>query len=45
MYHGEIDTFIKWCDTNHLILSVTKKQEMVFDPRQGTDHEPVVIKN
>ena len=41
----EIDLFIKWCDTNHLILNVTKTQEMVLDPRQVTDHEPVVIKN
>ena len=45
VYQDEIDLFIKWCDTNHLILNVTKTQEMVLDPRQVTDHEPVVIKN
>ena len=45
VYQDEIDLFIKWCDINHLILNVTKTQEMVLDPRQVTDHEPVVIKN
>lgn len=45
MYHNEVDTFIKWCDTHYLILNVTKEQEMVLDPRQVTDHESVVIKN
>lgn len=28
---------IKWCDTNYLILNVSKTHQMVFDPRQGTD--------
>lgn len=44
-YHDEINTFIKWCDKNHLVLNVTKTQEMVLDPRQVTTHEPVVIKD
>jgi hypothetical protein len=45
VYQDEIDLFINWFDTNHLILNVTKTQEMVVDPRPVTDHEPVVIKN
>lgn len=32
-------------DTNHLILNVSNTQEMIFDPRQVADHEPVVLKN
>lgn len=32
-YQDEIDLFIKWCDTYHLILYVTKTKEMVFDQK------------
>ncbi len=41
VYHDETDIFIKWCDTNHLILNATKTQET----GQVTDHETEVIKN
>ncbi len=45
VYHDEINTFIKRCDINHLILNVSETQEMVIDPKQVTTHEPVVIKD
>lgn len=45
MYQGELDRFIRWCDTNHLISDVTKTQEMVLDPRLVMEHEPEVIKH
>ncbi len=45
LHQDEIDWFIKWCDTNHLILKVTKTQEMVSDPRREADYKLAVIKN
>lgn len=45
VYQDEIYTFVKWCDTNYLILNIQKTKEMVFDPRQVTKHKSVVIKN
>lgn len=45
MYQGELDRFINWSDTNHLISNVTKTQEMVLDPSQVMEHEPEVIKH
>lgn len=44
-YHGEIDTFIQWCDKNCLVLNVNKTQEMVLDPRSTSEHKPVIIKD
>lgn len=44
-YFLEIQGFVEWCDNNHLILNVNKKEEMVFDPRGAFDHKPVVIHN
>ena len=33
VFQEEVDRFTKWCDENHLILNVSKTQEMVLDPR------------
>ncbi len=45
VYQDEIDLFIKRCDTSHLFQNVKETQEVVFDLRQVTNHEPVVIKS
>ena len=42
-YFLEVQSFVKWCDDNHLVLNVKKTQEMVFDPKSIGDHRPVVI--
>lgn len=33
-FDDEIKNFIDWCDINHLVLNVSKIQEMIVDPRQ-----------
>ena len=39
MYSSEIESFVHWCDNNHLKLNVSKTQDMIF----YADHLPVVI--
>ena len=44
MYTSEIESFVHWCDNNHLKLNVSKTQEMIFDAKFiVADHFPVVI--
>ena len=44
MYTSEIESFVHWCDNNHLKLNVSKTQEMIFDAKCiVADHLPVVI--
>ena len=30
-YRGVVDSFVKWCETNHLHLNTTKTKELVVD--------------
>ena len=44
MYTSEIESFVHWCDNNHLKLNVSKTQDMIFDAKCiAADHVPVVI--
>ena len=44
IYTSEIESFVHWCDNNHLKLNVSKTQEMLFDAKRiVADHLPVVI--
>ena len=44
MYTSEIESFVHWCDNNHLKLNVNKTQEMIFYAKCiVTDHLPVLI--
>ena len=44
MYTSEIESFVHWCDNNHLKLNVSKTQQMFFDAKFiVADHLPVVI--
>ena len=44
MYTSEIESFVHWCDNNHLKLNVSKTQEMIFDAKCiVADHLPDVI--
>ena len=44
MYTSEIESFVHWCDNNHLKLNVSKTQEMILDAKCiVADHLPVVI--
>ncbi|XP_051807248.1 uncharacterized protein LOC127534909 [Acanthochromis polyacanthus] len=44
-YRKLIQDFVKWCDSNHLLLNTTKTREMVVDFRRPRPHpEPVMIK-
>ena len=44
MYTSEIESFVHWCDNNHLKLNVSKTQEMIFDAKCiVANHLPVVI--
>ena len=33
MYTSEIESFVHWCDNNHLKLNVSNTQEMIFDAK------------
>ena len=35
-YTQEVMSFVDWCDSNHLVLKVTKTKEMVIDFRKQT---------
>ena len=40
----EIESFVHWCDNNHLKLNISKTQEMIFDAKCiVADHLHVVI--
>lgn len=41
-YRELIQDFVSWCDSNHLILNITKTKEMVVDLRRQP--KPAVIK-
>ena len=44
MYTSEIESFVHWCNINHLKLIINKTQEMIFDAKCIiADHLPVVI--
>ena len=44
MYTSEIESFVHWCDSNHLKLNISKSQEVIFDIKCiVADHLPVVI--
>ena len=33
MYTSEIESFVHWCNINHLKLNISKTQEMIFDAK------------
>ena len=35
-YTQEVLSFIDWCDSNHLVLNITKTKEMVIDFHKQT---------
>ena len=35
MYTSEIESFVHWCDINHLKLNISKTQEMIFFMRNA----------
>ena len=42
MYTSEIESFVHWCDNNHLKLNVSETQEMIFDAKCiVADHLPI----
>jgi hypothetical protein len=44
-FNEEVNTFVQWCDNNHLLLNVKKTKEMVIDfGRTVTPFEDLVIK-
>ena len=44
-YTQEVLSFDDWCDSNHLVLNVTKTKEMVIDfPKQSKVPDLIVIK-
>ena len=45
-YRCQVDSFVKWCDTNFLNLNVKKTKELIVDFRKNNDvHEPLIIKD
>jgi len=40
-YFPEVDGFVRWCDTNTLILNERKSVEFTFDPKYVGDQSPV----
>lgn len=46
MYKVVVNTFVNWCDDNHLELNVKKTKEMVIDfRRNSTTKKPIHIKD
>ena len=43
MYTSEIESFVHWCDNNHLKLDVSKTQQMFDAKFIVADHWPVVV--
>ncbi len=44
-YKAEINNFVHWCYTNHLIINVWNTEEMPFDPKAISEHSLIVICN
>ena len=42
-YRQEIVSFVDWCDSNHLVLNVTKTKEMVIDFRKQTKAPDLIV--
>ena len=42
-YTQEIMSFVDWCDSNHLVLNVTKTKEMVIDFRKQTKVADLIV--
>lgn len=43
-YRALVNSFVHWCEVNHLQISVTKTKELVIDFRRKKDHlSPVSI--
>ena len=42
-YTQEVMSFVDWCDSNHLVLNVTKIKEMVIDFRKQTKVPDLIV--
>ena len=42
-YTQEVMSFVDWCDSNHLIINVTKTEEMVIDFRNQTKVPDLIV--
>ena len=42
-YFSEVQSFVRWCDENHLTINTKKTEEMVLDPKAIGDHTPLCI--
>ena len=42
-YTQEVMSFVDWCDSNHLVLSVTKTKEMVIDFHKQTKVPDLIV--
>ena len=42
-YTQEVMSFVDWCDSNHLVLNVTKTKEMVIDFRKQTKVPDLIV--
>ena len=46
MYTSEVNSFVNWCNLNHLNLNVKKTKEMIVDFRKKkTEIHPIIINN
>jgi len=44
-YKSEVERFVQWCDSHHLLLNVKKTKELIFDFRKTDNiHDSIVIK-
>ena len=45
-YKNQVETFVKWCDSNFLNLNVRKTKELIMDFRKDcTDHDTLIVQN
>jgi hypothetical protein len=45
-YKSQVESFVKWCDSNFLDLNVRKTKEMIMDFRKdNNDHDALFVKN
>ena len=45
LYRDSVDQFVGWCESNHLLLNVTKTKELIIDFRKEKEQmQPIVIK-
>ena len=42
-YTQKVMSFVDWCDSNHLVLNVTKTKEMVIDVRRQTKVPDLIV--